>query len=83
MVAAAWFHEWQVRWTTLPRAAVRVSVPDHECFVVRKPQYTASRSPSLWVHDSECFIAGEIHRHFNVWDKLTQGLPNRNEIMDP
>ena len=26
-------------------------------------------------------IAGEIHRHLDVWDKLTQGLPNRGQIM--
>lgn len=46
-----------------------------------KPTYAASRSPSLWLRDPECFIAGEIHRHLDVWDKLTQGLPNRDEIM--
>ena len=81
MVAAALFHERDVHWTTLPGAAVRASVPDHECFVVGKPQYAASRSPSLWVRDPQCFIVGEIHRHLDVWDKLTQSLPNRDEIM--
>ena len=62
-------------------AAVKASVPDHECFVVGKPPYADSRSPSLWVRDSECFIAGEIHQHLGVWDKLSQGLSNRDEIM--
>ena len=81
MVAVALFHEREVRWTTLPGAAVRASVPDHECFVVGKPLYAASGSPSLCVRDPECFIAGEIHQHLDVWDKLAQGLPNRDEIM--
>ena len=76
MVAAALFHERVVRWLTLPGTAVRASVPDHECFVVGKPT-----SPSLWVLDPECFIAGDIHRHLDVWDRLTQALPNRDEIM--
>lgn len=81
MVAAALFHERDVRWITLPGAAVRASVRGHECFVVGKPPYGPSRSPSLWVRDPECFIAGEIHRHLYFWNKLTQGLHNRDEIM--
>ena len=74
MAAATSFRERVARWTTLPGTAVRASVPDHECIV-------ASETLSLWVHDPECFIAGEIHRHLDVWDKLTQGLPNRDEMM--
>ena len=81
MAAAALFREREIRWTTLPGAAVRASVPDHECIVVWKPPYTTSTSSSLWARDPECFIAGEIHRHLDVWDKLTQGLPNRGQIM--
>lgn len=80
MAVAALFGEREVRWTTLPGTAVRTSVPDHEC-IVKNPPYAASESFSLWVRDPECFIAGEIHRHLDIWDKLTQGLPNRDEIM--
>ena len=29
----------------------------------------------------ETTVCREIHRHLDVWDKLTQGLPNRDEIM--
>ena len=58
MMAAALFREREVRWTTLKGAAVRPSVPDHECFVVGKPPYADSKSPSLWVRDPECFITG-------------------------
>ena len=60
---------------------MRASVPDHECFVVGITPYVASRSPSLWVPNPVCFIAGEIHRHPYIWDKLTRGLPNRDEII--
>lgn len=28
---------------------------------------TTVTSPSLWVRDPECFIAGEIHRHLYFW----------------
>ena len=81
MAAAASFRERVVRWTTLPGTAVRASVPDHECTVVKKPPYAASETFSLWIRDPECFIAGEIHRHLDVWDKLFQGLSNGDEIM--
>ena len=72
MAAAALFPERPVRWTTIPGAFVRASVPDHEC---------TSKSSSLWVRDPECFIASKIHRHLYVWDKLTQDIPNRDEII--
>ena len=75
------FRERVVRWTTLPGNAVRASVPDHECIVVKKLPYAASETFSLCVRDPERFIVGIIHRHLDVWDKLTQGLPNRDEIM--
>ena len=81
MAAAALFREWVVRWITLPGNAVRAPVPDHECIVVKKSPYAASETFSLWVRDPECFIVGEIHRQLDVWDNLTQGLPNRDEIM--
>ena len=81
MAAAASFHERVVQWTTLPGSAVRASVQDHECIVVKEPPHAASETLSLWVRDPICFIAGEIHRHLDVWDRLTQGLSNREEIM--
>jgi len=59
---------------------MNASVPD-EWIVVKKPSYAASELFSFWVRDAECFIAGEIHRHLNAWDKLTQGLPNKDKIM--
>lgn len=81
MAAAASFHERVVQWTTFPGSAVSASVQDNECIVVKEPPHAASETLSLWVRDPNCFIAGEIHRHLDVWDRLTQGLPNRDEIM--
>ena len=51
MAAAALFREREIRWTTLPGAAVKASVPDHEFIVVWKPPYTTSTSSSLWARD--------------------------------
>ena len=56
MVAAALFGEREVRLTTLPGAAVRASVSDHECIVVKEMLYAASESFSLRVRDPRSFI---------------------------
>ena len=56
-------------------------VPDNESIVVKELPHAASDTSPLWIRDPEYFIAGEIHCHFDVWDKLTQSLPIRDQIM--
>ena len=60
---------------------MEASVPDSESIVVKEPPHAASETSPLWIRDPEYFIAGKIQRHLDVWDKLTQGLPIRDEIM--
>ena len=65
VAAAALFREREVPLTTLPWDVVRVSVPAHECIVVKEPPHAASESFSMWVRDPGSFIVGGIHRHLN------------------
>ena len=77
LAAFTLFHEW----ATLLRTSDEALVSDNE-HLVREPRYAASGTSPPWVRDPECFVGGEIHQNPDVWEKLTQCLPDRDEIMD-
>ena len=31
--------------------------------------------------DSDCFVAGEIHNHYEVWERILRGFHKRDEIL--
>ena len=82
MTAVALIPERVIQWRTLPGTSDRASVPKNALSVEGKASDApTSTTTPLWVRDPDCFIAGEIHRHHDAWDKLTQNQPNRDEIM--
>lgn len=48
---------------------------------VTNPLVPQEVSVPLVVRDPDSFMAGEIHAHVEVWDRLTRDLPNRAELM--
>lgn len=79
MVAVTLFYEWAIQWTTLLGTSDEALVSDNE-HLVREPLYYASGTSPPWVRDLKCFVGGEIHQNPYVWEKLTQHLPDRDEI---
>ena len=33
------------------------------------------------IHDPKCFMAGELHHHYDTWQVILEGYPKRNEIL--
>ncbi|KAK3753770.1 hypothetical protein QZH41_003889 [Actinostola sp. cb2023] len=82
MVASGLFHTRIINWKTLPGNSYEASVLDNLPKIPREsPEAPLVTTTPVLVRDPECFLAGEIHKHPNVWNKLTENLPNRNEIM--